>query len=245
MPAGKFYLATKGTAHRAHAVSLSHYRSNRSNKSYNRSYNKSKSDKKTRKICQEVIDSNTEFKRYVRDLPATALSNITNGQILFQGPPIPQGDDAISRDGNEVKLRKIKFKMLVKSVGASNRVRLILVKYPQPPATLDLSTVLINVTAQNVMISPWVKNGEFRYQILYNRIHNLGTKTVMDGTYKYQDITIECRFKKSGETLHYKDAVTANPDKNAFVLYAVSDQALASPNTNELSMYTECVYTDV
>lgn len=212
-----------------------------------RTYSKKKvTGSAVKKICQKIIDKNTEFKRYVRLLPATAVSNITNGQILFQGPPIAQGDDTDMRNGDEVQLRKLRFKMVIKSVGASNRLRLVLVKYPQTAGIAgNLGDVLENVTAQNVMISPWLKNGDIKYQILYNKIHNLGTKTVMDGTYKYQNIEFDVKFKKEGESLHYNGPATANPDKNCFILYAVADQALPSPNTNEISCYTTGVYTDL
>ncbi len=223
-------------------------------KSFDRRYKRRRVTKSKRrpttssvkKICQKIIDKNTEFKRYVRLLPATAVTNITNGQILFQGPPIAQGDDTDMRNGDEVQLRKLRFKMVIKSVGASNRLRLVLVKYPQTAGIAgNLGDVLENVTAQNVMISPWLKNGDIKYQILYNKIHNLGTKTVMDGTYKYQNIEFDVKFKKEGESLHFNGPATANPDKNCFILYAVADQALPSPNTNEISCYTTGVYTDL
>ncbi len=199
-----------------------------------------------KRICQKIIDKNTEFKRYVRLLPTTALNNITNGQILFQGPPIAQGDDTDMRQGDEVKLRKLRFKMVIKSVGASNRVRLVLVKYPQTSGIAgNLGDCLLNVSAQNVMISPWLKNGDIKYQILYNKIHKLNTMAATGGTYKYQNIEFDVKFKREGETLHYNGPATANPDKNCFILYAVLDQALATPNTNEINCYSECVYTDI
>jgi len=201
---------------------------------------------KVKRIAQRVVDKNTEFKRYIRVSPVTALTNITDGQLLFQGPQIPQGDTALEREGNEVMLRKLRFKIMFKSIGASNRVRLILVKYSQNVgAAGTLADVLENVSAQNVMISPWKKDGPVKYQIMYNKIHQLGTKTVMDGTYKYQNIDIHVKFPKAGTAIHYADGTTQSPDKNNFVLYAVADQSLASPNTNEINFYAEAVYTDL
>jgi len=201
---------------------------------------------RVKRIAQRVVDKNTEFKRYIRDLPVVALTNITDGQILFQGPPIPQGDSALQREGNEVMLRKLRFRLMFKSIGASNRVRLVLVKYKQNVgAAQTLVDVLENVSAQNVMISPWKKSGPVKYQIMYNKIHQLGTKTVMDGTYKYQNIDISVKFPKAGTALHYADGTTSPPDKNNFILYAVADQSLASPNTNEINLYTEAIYTDI
>ena len=201
---------------------------------------------KVKRIAQRVVDSNTEFKRYLRVSPVVALTNITDGQLLFQGPQIAQGDSALQRDGNEVKLRKLRFKLMFKSIGSSNRVRLILVRYLQNAgAAGSLADVLENTSAQNVMISPWKKNGPVKYQICYNKIHLLGTKTVMDGTYKYQNIDINVKFPKAGQTLHYEDGTLQSPDRNNYVLYAVADQSLASPNTNEINMYAEAIYTDV
>lgn len=198
-----------------------------------------------KRICQNVLDKNTEFKRILRDLPATAITNITNGQILWQGPRIPQGTGENDRNGLEVNLRTLRFNLLFKSIGASNRVRIILVKYPQSVGIQgNLSDCLVNVSAQNVMVSPWLKSGASKYQILHNKIYALGTKTVMDGTYKYQSFKFDIKFKKSGQKVHYVDSTTTNPDKNSFFLYCVADQALASPNQNEVVMYSTAVFTD-
>lgn len=198
-----------------------------------------------KKICQKVIDKNQEFKRILRALPATAVTNITDGQVLWQGPRIPQGDGEMDRNGLEVNLRKLRFNLLFKSIGMSNRVRLILVKYPQAVGIQgNLSDCLVNVSAQNAMISPWLKNGPTKYQILYNKTHKLGTMTVMDGSYKYQEVKFDVKFAREGQTLHYDDGTTTNPDRNAFFLYCVADQALASPNQNEVLAYTQAVFTD-
>lgn len=197
------------------------------------------------RIAQRQIDKNLEFKRKLRDLPATAITNITNGQILWQGPRIPAGTGEMDRIGLRVNLRKLRFKYIFKSIGGSNRVRLILIKYPQPAGSAqNLEDCLVNVTAQNVMCSPWLKNGAVKYQVVYNRIHKLGVLGVMDGSYKYQEVKFDISFKKEGESLHYVDATTSNPDKNSYVLYCVADQALASPNQNEVLGYSECVFTD-
>lgn len=198
-----------------------------------------------KRICQNVLDKNTEFKRILRALPATAVTNITDGQLIWQGPRIPQGDGENDRNGLEVNLRTLRFNLLFKSIGASNRVRIILVKYPQTIGVAgNLNDCLVNVSAQNVMISPWLKSGPVKYQILHNKIYNLGTKTVMDGTYKYQSFKFDIKFKKSGQKVHYDDATTTNPDKNSFYMYCVADQALASPNQNEVLCYSTSVFTD-
>jgi hypothetical protein len=204
-----------------------------------------KSTSTVKKICQKLIDKNTEFKRYVRELSSTAVVNISNGQILFQGPPIAQGPSALERDGNEVMLRKLRFRLMFKSIGSSNRVRLVCVQYPQTAGALNtLEDVLTNVSTAP-MISPWKKDGTVKYRILYNRVHKLAVLGSMDGSYKYQGINIDIKFPKAGLPLHYDDGTTANPDKNNIMLYCVADQALASPNQNEVQMYTEAVFTDL
>lgn len=200
---------------------------------------------KVKAIAQKIIDKNTEFKRIVRALPATAVTNITDGLVLWQGPRIPAGTGEMDRNGLEVQLRTLRFKLVFKSIGESNRVRLVLVRYPQSVGIQgNLNDVLVNTSAQNVMISPWLKNGPTKYQIMYNKIHKLGTLGVMDGSYKYQGIQFDVRFPKQGQTLHYDDSTTTNPDKNSFFLYCVADQALASPNQNEVLMYSEATFTD-
>ncbi len=204
-----------------------------------------KSTSTVKAICQKIIDKNTDFKRYVRALPSQGITNITNGVALFQGPAIAQGTSGLERVGNEVMLRKLRFKLQFKSVGASNRVRLVCVQYPQTAGALNtLEDVLTNVSTAP-MYSPWKKDGTVKYRILYNRIHNLGVKGVMDGTYKYQGVNIDIKFPRAGLPLHYDDGTTANPDKNNIMFYYVADQSIASPNQNEVEMYTEAVFTDL
>lgn len=199
---------------------------------------------KVKKICQKIIDKNTEFYRYTDTLSATSIANITTGQILWKGPPVTSATTP-AREGDEISLRKLRFNVMFKSVGAPNRVRLVLVQYPQNTGAVNtLADVLEDTTAQHVMISPWKKNGEVKYRILHNKIYQLGTKGVMDGEYKYQSFKFDVKFPKAGLKIHYENSTAAQPDKNGMVLYCVADLALTGANMNICWAKTEQVYTD-
>lgn len=207
---------------------------------------------RVKEIAQKVYDKNVEYLRLVDTLSQTSVSNITVGQPLWKGPllstiqpsPTPTPLNVL-RKGEEIQLRKLKFNLMFKSIGASDRVRIVLIKYPQlAGATNNLTDVLQDVTAQHVMISPWKKNGNVKYQILHNQIYNIGTKGVMDGTYKYQSFKFSIRFGKSGLNVHYADATVNSPDRNSLLLMMVADQAPASPNGIECWAKIESVFTD-
>lgn len=199
---------------------------------------------KVKKIAQSVVDKNTEFLRLTDTLSSTSIANITDGQILWKGPQLSASTDPL-REGDEINLRLLKINIMFKSIGAPNRVRLILVRYLQPTGAVNtLADVLEDVTAQHVMVSPWKKNGEVKYKIEHHGIYRLGTMGVMDGEYKYQSFRINVRFPKQGMKIHYENSTSPSPDKNGFVLYCVADQALTGANMNVCWAKTEQVFTD-
>ena len=200
--------------------------------------------RQVQKIAQKIFDKNTEFLRLTDTLSATSIANITTGQILWKGPQL-SGSTTPARKDDEILLRKLRFNVMFKSIGAPNRVRLVLVQYPQNTGAANtLADVLQDVTAQHVMISPWKKNGEVKYRILHNRVYQLGTKGVMDGEYKYQSFKFDIRFPKAGLKIHYENSTSPSPDKNGLVLYCVADLALTGANMNVCWAKTEQVFTD-
>ncbi len=201
-------------------------------------------ENKVKAIAQKVVDKNTEFLRLTDTLSATSVSNITVGQPIWKGPSLT-GTSTPARKGDEIQLRKLKFNIMFKSIGESNRVRLVLIQYPQVlGAQSDLSDVLEDVTAQHVMISPYKKNGDVKYRILHNRIYQLGTKGVMDGSYKWQSFKFDIKFPKQGLSCHYDQLTSLYPDKNSMLLICVADQALTGANMNQVFCKTESVFTD-
>jgi len=216
-----------------------YYRSKR-----RRAVSKKRSTSTVKKICQKIIDKNTEFLRLTDTLSATSIANITTGQILWKGPQLTAATTP-AREGNEINLRKLRYNVMFKSIGAPNRVRLVLVQYPQNTGAVNtLADVLEDVTAQHVMISPWKKNGEVKYRILHNKVYQLGTKGVMDGEYKYQSFKFDIKFPKAGMKVHYENSTSPSPDKNGIVLYCVADLALTGANMNVCWAKTEQVFTD-
>ncbi len=201
-------------------------------------------ENKVKAIAQRVVDKNTEFLRLTDTLSATSVSNITTGQPIWKGPLLA-GTTTPARKGDEIQLRKLKFNVMFKSIGESNRVRLVLIQYPQVlGAQADLSDVLEDVTAQHVMISPYKKNGDVKYRILHNRIYQLGTKGVMDGSYKWQSFKFDIKFPKQGLSIHYDTISATAPDKNSLLLMCVADQALTGANMNQVFAKVESVFTD-
>ena len=200
--------------------------------------------RQVKKIAQKIFDKNVEFLRLTDTLSATSISNITTGQPLWKGPLLAATTTPPRKD-DMILLRKLKFNVMFKSIGESNRVRLVLIQYPQVlGATADLSDVLEDVTAQHVMISPYKKNGDVKYRILHNRIYQLGTKGVMDGSYKWQSFKFDIKFPKAGLPIHYDSAASTAPDKNSLLLMCVADQALTGANMNQAFAKVESVFTD-
>lgn len=232
MPAGKFYLATKGSAHRRHSVSLSQRRQRKKNKSRN-------IEKRVRELEKGV-----EYKRKTLVNQNGSLTAQV-GQLLYTGPIMARGDQQAQREGNEVALKQLKFHFqLQTAAGNPDKCRIILVKFPQNSGTVLLKNVLENVdTKTNIMLSPYKKDGRVKYQVLYDAIHSCGQQN-SNGTIalKYFNIMIKmnqiCQWDQDDTAQD-----TAAPVKNAYAIFAQSANAYVT-GPMKYVFSSAAVYTD-
>jgi len=215
-------------------------------KPFMKRYKTSITKSKVKKIAQNVLDKNSEFKRRLDYLAETTLTSITTGHVLFDGPQVAVGDGAENRDGLIVNLRQLRFKLGFRYKGDPVKIRLIGVRYPQGSESPSLSDLLTHPTAEQCMISPWLKRGPVKYSIWCNKIVSLGGDATMSGTFKEKYINMNVPVPKAGQKLTYEDGSTQTPDKNRYTLFAVCNilPALAE-NRPQVNMFTSTVYTDL
>lgn len=175
---------------------------------------------KVEKIAHKVLNSQSEFKRRLDYQPTTAITNITAGHLLFDGPQVVSGTGSEERSGLKVMLKHLKFKLSFAYLGIPTQVRLIGVRYPQGSSSPSLADVLTHAVT-NAQISPWVKDGPIRYSIWYNKIIKLGGDSQMTSTYKNKVVSFSAKLGKHGTQLTFESGSTQSPDKNRYVLFAV------------------------
>lgn len=178
---------------------------------------------KVKHIAQNVINKQTEFKRRLDYITNQTITSISTGMVLFDGPQLAAGDGAENRDGLEVSLKSLKFKLMFKYESIPVQVRLILVRYPQGSESPSLSDLLTHPTSSQVMISPWLKSGPVKYSVLYNKIIKLGGDSTMSGTYKEKIVDFSVKLARAGQKICYESGTTQTPDKNRYTLFAVQN----------------------
>lgn len=200
---------------------------------------------KVKKIAQKVINKNAEFKRRLDYIPVTAITSITTGHLLFDGPQILNGDGSEERDGLQVTLKKMKFDLQFKYESIPTQIRLIGVRYPQGSATPSLADLLSHYST-NAIISPWVKAGTVKYSVWCNQIVKLGGDATMSGTYKNKQVSVQVKLPAAGQKLTYESGTTQPPDKNRYCLFAVANilPALAADRP-QVAGYVSTVFTDM
>lgn len=188
-----------------------------------RSASRKMTTSKVKKIAQKVINKQTEFKRRLDYITNQTITSISTGHLLFDGPQIVSGDGLEQRDGAQVNLKSLKFKLLFKYESVPVQVRLILVRYPQGSESPSLADLLTHPTNSQVMISPWLKNGPVKYSVLQNKIIKLGGEATMSSTYKEKIVEFAVKLPSSGQKITYESGTTQTPDKNRYSLFVVQN----------------------
>lgn len=199
---------------------------------------------KVKKIAQNVVDKNSEFQRRLDYLAPTAITNITAGHILFDGPQLVTGTGSEERKGLKSRLRQLKFKIGLKYEGYPVNIRLIGIRYPQGSSSPSFSQLLSHAST-NAIISPWVKDGPVKYQVWLNKIVRLGGDASMASTYKEKYLDIKVKLPKDGYELSFETGSTQTPDKNRFVLFAVPNIMPSTVSDRPVAeVFTSSVFTD-
>ena len=215
-------------------------------KPFMKRFKPSMTEKKVKKIAQNVIDKQSEFKRRLDYLAETTLTSITSGTVLFDGPQIAVGDGAENRDGLIINLRQLRFKLGFRFRGDPIKVRLIGVRYPQGSESPSLSDLLTHPTAEQCMISPWLKRGPVKYSIWCNKIVSLGGEAAMASTFKEKYVNLAVKLPRSGQKITYESGTTQTPDGNRYTLFAVINILPGvADNRPQVNMFTSTVFTDM
>lgn len=206
---------------------------------------KSVTRKEAAKIAQNVIDKQSEFQRRLDYIPVTAITSITSGHLLFDGPQIVSGHGGEERTGLQVRLRHLKFNLQFSYQGIPTKIRLIGVRYPQGSSSPSFSDLLTHFTT-NALISPWVKDGDVKYSVWCNQIVSLGGDAEMATTYKNKQLKLTVKMPSDGVRLTYETGTTQPPDKNRYCLFAVANvlPALASDRP-QIEGYVSTGFTDL
>ncbi len=183
-----------------------------------------------KKTIQKVIDQNNEFKYHIVTAAGATVS--TAGTVVDLNS-IPQGDTAITRDGNVVSLRSLQGRFYVynTSTTRSYMVRLLLVRVLRQDNTdLDVASDEQGVLRASNIYS--LRNSEGVARINYNILMD---KTFIVGSLLTTSTPINDRklikfYKKWKKTLKCKfsDEQTSQPRTNSLYLVFLADAASAT-----------------
>lgn len=183
---------------------------------------------KVKKIAQKVLNKNLEFNRIYNSIGSTAINNPTAGHVLFDGPVVPTGDEVFSRGGNEINLKHLKFLCRLKYQSEMTKIRFILVRYSSGAGVTPALSTVLQFTGVNIQVSPWLKDSPYKYKVLYNKTHTLGTSALMSNYLKTKQFEIIHKCGAAGTKITYENSGTQVPDKMRYVLYALPDRVPSS-----------------
>jgi hypothetical protein len=212
-----------------------------------RSYYKPKLAKRVRNL-----EKNVEYKRVVSadfvSLVGVPATQIGTG-VGF--PIIARGDKQGQREGSRVTLKKVRIscKLTATTVtGPANKCRVILYKLSQRITTQnDMENILWGLTpiaqTTNCLLHPYRKNGDVKYQILYDKIHSMGQQlNTVDTPSKYFEIHHKCDTVLKWDQ-DDPNTDTVPPQMNAYVLCFQAESAPAGDemiaNWNIASTYAD------
>lgn len=211
---------------------------------YKKKYNTSKRTKtgyKRRSLDNRVtaLEKQIEYKR-VSDWRSQPVNSSTTGELINSFALTVQGVTEEGRIGNEVTLKQIKFNYELGCVAAAqpNRIRLILVQYMQSVgALMTLADVLEDSSVP--FLSPWKKNADVRYKILFDRVHRCGQQLTTQSLYtEFGKVSLKMNINQ-----HYAADGDTQPDKNQVILYAVKEKQYGA-NAPVIQGYFDAVFTD-
>ena len=186
-----------------------------------------------------ALEKQIEYKR-TSDWRSLPITSTTTGVRVNDFALTVQAVTEEGRIGNEVTLKQVKFNYEINCIAAGqpNRVRLILVQYMQSVgAALTLADVLEDSSVP--FLSPWKKNADVRYRILFDKTHKCGQQLTTQSLYSlFGKAVIKMNINQ-----HYAADADTLPDKNMVCLYAVKELAYGA-NPPTIQGYFSAVFTD-
>lgn len=189
------------------------------------------------------------LERSVESKWADATQVMTSISADFTGinlmPPIDAGTGTGTqgdRIGDTINLRYLQTRILMDVGDTTNVVRIICVKFESTVGVSGVDQVLQYPTrilgdSRLPIQSLYLKDGDVKYKILYDRNHYVNTTTSQTKL-----INIKIPLPSEGLKLTYEDSTTVQPSKQLINMYFASDSTI-SPNPGCV-MNTRCTYND-
>ncbi len=156
---------------------------------------------------------------------STTTAILSGGNIVGLNY-IGQGDTNITRTGNQIKIVSILFKYFIgiNPAATNTTVRIMLVIDKQTNAAQAAqSDLLEDSTGQGAIVSPIQIDNKFRFNIIYNRVHQMsisGKQNTYSNRYIKKELKI--RYNGSGSTV-------ASVTSNNLLLFMWSDESSNTP----------------
>ncbi len=191
---------------------------------------------KALKLAKKAISMmNVEFKFH--DVQEnTQILNVTPN--ILQITNIPQGDTDTSRDGNQVKLVRlyVRYTLTLQAAVTTVFVRIIIVKDKQTNGAIyTASDLLTDVTGGDAIVSPFNPDNQFRFAILYDKVHALSNaaKRNAQGNINRQ-LQLKLRFDASTPSI-------ADLTSNSLSIVQFSDIVTDPPT---ITLFSRVYYVD-
>ncbi len=166
---------------------------------------------------------NVEYKNF--DIQLTN-GTATSAGAIQQATNIAQGDTTITRDGNQAKLVSLFFRgnVRINQSATSSSVRIMLIWDRQTNGVVyNVSDVLLDVTADDIITSPLNIDNKFRFTVLWDKIFSLSiTGTQLINFKYYKKLNLPIRFDAAAGTIA---AVTSN----SLSILRITDEATNLP----------------
>ncbi len=161
-----------------------------------------------------------------------SVANITTTPVIVQLTNIPQGDGTSERDGAQVKLTQLEFRMQVLLNGSATRssYRILIICDKQTNQALySAADVLEDVTSTDMIFSPINLDNKRRFQILDDWTVHVGTA---EGRIKHFK-----KFYKMNKIIRWDASTSAIADltQSSLSLLMVSSEATNGPQITSFS----------
>lgn len=155
---------------------------------------------------------------------------VTNGPCtttpaIVQLTNIPQGDTAITRDGNQIKITRnlLRYSISGNSSAADQLIRVMLVLDQQTnQAIYSAADLLQDVSAFDSILSPLNLDNKFRFHVLYDKVHRL-TSGANNSVYVNKMFNLQQRIRFDNSTPSIADLTS-----QSLSFLCVSNQATGS-----------------
>ncbi len=170
---------------------------------------------------------NVEYKHkntLVKGIAVTDAGLITNVSFLSEG------DNAISRDGGQVKFTsfRLSYSLAINPSATTTLVRCLIVQDKQTnQAQFTLADLFFDATIVDVLFFPYNVNNASRFNVLYDKLHALtinGSNRLITNTI-HRKLNMKTRYDAD-------DGTIADLTQDSLTVLFISDQVTNDPTVN-------------